>query len=83
VIQGNWMLAYYPRSVRYREIINHAQKTIRYQDYIAPPYRVLVNLNTRQWTMDFKQPLVRQAPLAALETLLKRFYGQEMDYYKE
>lgn len=70
VVMGQWLLAHYPASFR-----NDFLSNISYQ---LPPYAVLVNINSGEWTMDFTSAFAHQAPVLRLQQQLKAFYQQEL-----
>jgi predicted RNA binding protein YcfA (HicA-like mRNA interferase family) len=59
VIQGRWMLAFYPNSK-------------------GPGTLVLVNLATKQWTLDLSDAFAQTAPLQQMWQELSNFYGDEI-----
>lgn len=59
VIQGKWMLAFYPNST-------------------GPGTLVLVNLQTKQWTLDMSDAFAQASPLPELWKELGDFYGNEI-----
>lgn len=60
IIQGKWMLAYYPNST-------------------GPGTLVLVNLATKQWTLDMSDAFAQASPLPQLWQELSQFYGDEIN----
>jgi arylsulfatase A-like enzyme len=84
IIQGDWLLAYYPASMRYKKVIQTDLKTrggLEYQNYLAPPYRVLLNLKTGMWTSEMNGTFAAHSPLALLTQQVNQFYGDEMKSY--
>lgn len=80
VLQGDWLLAYYPASRRYK-MATHGKLDRRIETYVLPPYVVLLNLKTGKWTTNLNHAFSMQAPVKLLTQQLYRFYGDEMDYY--
>jgi hypothetical protein len=72
IIQGDWLLAFYPADKRHH-FANQRDE--------VPPYFVLVNLKTQQWTTSTTNPLTTNSPFAALTQQLRQFYGKEMAVY--
>ena len=81
ILQGDWLLAYYPSAIRYQPIRVKNSSQVSFQPYLALPYAVLVNLKTGQWTTDMNNPFVSTAPLKQLTNQLQEFYGKEMKSY--
>ena len=85
ILHGEWLLAYYPASTRYKELqqasslANHAE--IAYETYLAPPFFVLLNLKSGKWTSDLNSSLAANAPLKLLNRKLADFYGVELTNY--
>jgi arylsulfatase A-like enzyme len=77
IIQGNWLLAQYPESTRW-ELLHDNSKGINHQARIEPAYMVLVNLKTRDWTMELDSAFAKTAPLESLKEQLYGFYGKEI-----
>jgi len=72
VILGDWLLAHYPASM-HDKLVNKKIKSV-----MIPPYYVLVNMKTGQWTIDLNTPFAKTAPKAILLNKLKTFYGNEI-----
>jgi len=81
ILLGDWFLAYYPVSKHYRMVQDPESGMRKLVPYTMPPYPVLVNLKTGQWTTDLSNHFSASAPLKALKEKLDQFYGSEMDYY--
>lgn len=64
IMWHDWILAHYPATVRKKKVI--------------PPYFVLVNVKTGQWTVELSSPFAKAAPLDEMLQQLKDFYGNEM-----
>jgi hypothetical protein len=79
IIDGDWLLAYYPISERFAFI--PAGKKLNLVPYNLPSYFVLVNLKTGKWTTDINNPFALHSPLKLLRQRLDKFYGHEMDVY--
>jgi arylsulfatase A-like enzyme len=77
ILQGDWILARYPDSLR-RHFEKDANNNMVFKDYTQPPYMVLVNLKTGQWTTEMDTPFAQAAPIAVLLAQLKSFYGSGM-----
>lgn len=79
VMQGDWMLAHFPaRKERKMQLSGKTKKQLVPQNIIYPPYFVLANLKTRQWTIGLDSSLARQAPAQLLLAKLKGFYQGEV-----
>lgn len=77
IIQGDWMLVFYPTSIRDRFNPNTRQM----EHYTLSAYTVLVNLRSGAWTTNLQQPLASTAPVVQLLSKINRFYGDEMNSY--
>jgi hypothetical protein len=77
ILMGDWLLAYYPESIRYKTVTEN-----NFISYTAPPYAVLLNIKTGKWTLEFNNSFAKIAPLQALSNQLNQFYGLEMDNYR-
>lgn len=77
IILGDWMMAFYPSSSRYRFDL----KSRRLEEYTQPPYAVLVNVRTGQWTTDLTNDFAAHAPVRLLSQKITQFYGKEMAMY--
>jgi arylsulfatase A-like enzyme len=64
VMQGDWILARYPVSKRNKKIV--------------PPYFVLANIKSGEWTVGLETDFAKNAPVQALMERLRGFYGQEL-----
>jgi hypothetical protein len=80
VLLNNWLLAYYPSSIKYKAQVS--KRALDYQPYLTPSYAVLVNLKTGQWTTDLHSPFALSSPLKKLSQQLRLFYSREMDAYE-
>lgn len=77
--QGDWMLAHFPaRSEKRIAFGGHTKQPVKQKTIIYPPYFVLINLKTKQWTIGFESSLAKSAPLATLLGELKGFYQGEV-----
>ncbi len=87
VLRGDWMLAYYPISERYKFLNKandlHNKKGWEAEPHLVPAYFVLVNLKTGEWTTEKGQPLFLHSPSLMLDQLLGQFYGKEMRIYQD
>lgn len=79
IISGDWLLAYYPASERYR----YDPESGKFDRYIQKPYTVLMNLKTGKWTTNLQPVLANAAPAADLVKQIHAFYGDEMQTYKQ
>ncbi len=79
IIQGDWLLAYYPASERFK----YDPESGKLERYIQKPYSVLMNLKTGKWTTNLQPVLAKVAPTADLIKQLNAFYGNEMQSYQE
>lgn len=70
VLLMDWLLAYYPPMEQPRLPIKTVHNT--------PPYFVLVNTRTDEWTIGLTSPLAKKAPLIRLLEEFKKFYGDEI-----
>jgi arylsulfatase A-like enzyme len=78
IMQGDWLLAQYPESIRTELSHNTNSVDSSYQIHAEPPYMVLVNLKTGQWTMELDNAFAKTAPLKSLKDQLYTFYGSEI-----
>jgi hypothetical protein len=81
VLQGDWLLAYYPKSKRYK-FKWMSQGGVKIDEYVIPPFFVLVNLKTGQWTQESDNRFFAASPANRLAAQLKQFYGKEMGSYQ-
>jgi arylsulfatase A-like enzyme len=72
VLQGNWLLANLPASVRYKKVGK------QFIAYIASPQFILVDVSTGRWTAEMNTPLATSAPIKQLQEKLAGFYGREL-----
>jgi hypothetical protein len=72
VLQGNWLLANLPATVRYKKVGKE------FIAYITPPQYILVDVSTGKWTAEMNTPLAASAPLPQLQDKLVAFYGAEL-----
>jgi arylsulfatase A-like enzyme len=77
IVQGDWLLAHYPRSTTLNIEAKTSQKRALKRE-IIPAYFVLMNLKTQRWTLEWNTALAKQAPLKKLFSELSGFYGNEM-----
>jgi len=71
VLDGDWLLASYPASLRYK--IVRDQTGYRFKSYIAKAFWVLVNLKNGQWTVELNSLFAKQAPFESLHAKLEHF----------
>jgi arylsulfatase A-like enzyme len=64
VMWGDWILARYPVS--------------KQKKHIVPPYFILANMKTGEWTVGLDSAFASKAPTRELMGLLKNFYGEEL-----
>lgn len=81
IMQGDWLLAYFPVSERFSFVSDDANKKVDVKARSQPPYFVLVNLKSGAWTTEIDNPLVANSPYAQLKQQLFNFYGNEMAIY--
>ena len=79
ILKDDWLLAFYPSSKRSRLIIDK-DKHPTLELLTIPPYMILVNLKTGEWTTETKTSFVKASPFASLLSEIKRFYGAEMEW---
>lgn len=79
ILVGNWLLAYYPPSQRTRIIKD--ENGLKMQNYVEPPYSVIVNLETGKWTSQLNTSFALTSPLKSLSEQLDKFFGTEMMVY--
>ncbi|MCD6039800.1 MAG: Arylsulfatase [Gammaproteobacteria bacterium] len=85
IMKGEWYLACYPPSrvlkltfpMRNKTNLAYPQKMFIKASIISG-YKVLVNLQTGQWTMNWDTPLALHAPLVELLNKLQGFYNDEI-----
>jgi arylsulfatase A-like enzyme len=79
VMEGDWMLAHFPsRKERNMKLVGNKKKQIVPKYTINPPYFVIANLKTQQWSIGLDSALAKQAPTQALLAKLKGFYQGEI-----
>ncbi|OGT38914.1 MAG: hypothetical protein A3F12_01890 [Gammaproteobacteria bacterium RIFCSPHIGHO2_12_FULL_38_14] len=76
VIMGDWLLAEYP-AASYLHLAQSESKQLSLESALRPPYYILMNLKTKEWTIGFSSALAKQAPLSMLLQQLRMFYGEE------
>jgi hypothetical protein len=85
ILQGDWLLAYYPKSKRYKlTIVSQSagkQGHLQIDEHPIPPFFVLVNLKTGEWTQESDTSFFAASPAKQLAAQLRQFYGKEMDNY--
>lgn len=81
IMLGDWLLAYYPISERFKFIFDKQINNYQIHGYLLAPYFVLVNLKTGKWTTEINNTLVANSPFSKLKQSLFQFYGHEMDVY--
>lgn len=81
ILWGDWLLAYYPTSERFKFILDQKNNSYQIAGYQLPPYFVLVNLKTGKWTTEINNPLVINSPFSKLKLAMFQFYGKEMGVY--
>jgi hypothetical protein len=80
ILQGDWFLAYYPASQRYKSVLDQAHRPHLVR-YTAQPFAMLINVKTRHWTMDLNNTFSQQAPLQQLTHEMHEYFGAEMKNY--
>lgn len=73
ILYNGWLLVRYP--ARMQTVLD--KKTV-FKDIYVPPYYVLANMNTGEWTIGFDSKLAQTAPVQVLLAKLKKFYGGEL-----
>jgi len=81
VLEGDWLLARYPTTFRTRLAMIPGSMNAEAEKYTLPPYFVLVNLKSGQWTTELDTPFARQSPAQTLLNKLKAFYGNELNSF--
>lgn len=77
VLWGPWLLARYPATQRLRIFVQSGK--MQSTTYWQPPYYVLANLKTAQWTVGLDTAFAQKAPVLELVRYFKAFYGDELD----
>jgi hypothetical protein len=75
ILQGDWMLAYYPAAEHLDSHFDPSNKLI-FKKNIIPPFMVLANVKTGKWTTELTTPFAQNAPTDQLMQQLHNFYGQ-------
>lgn len=78
IMLGNWLFASYPGSLQLTLAPDPATKKMVFKANPIPPYFVLVNLKTGQWTLDLNSSFANTAPLRELIQQFKQFYQAEL-----
>ncbi|MCW5583507.1 MAG: sulfatase-like hydrolase/transferase [Gammaproteobacteria bacterium] len=79
VLWKGWMLAHFPARKETRLVqLGKKSERLTAKSFVIPPYFVLANLKTGQWTIGFSAPFAKTAPVSELMGRLKRFYGDEV-----
>jgi hypothetical protein len=84
IIDGEWMLAYYPVSEKseFIKVMNSASTSARkLKTVTVPPFFVLLNLRTGEWTTESTSTLAKSISIKKLNKKIDLFYGQEMAAY--
>lgn len=76
MLLDNWLLARYPAHIAYK--LAREGNDFVFKPLPIPVFYVLVNLNTKQWTIDFSSPLAKPATVKKLMDDFQRFYGDEV-----
>lgn len=76
VWDGDWLLAQYPAGMRtgLKLLPNHQ---ISFESVKMPPYSVLVNTQTGEWTTELRGRFAAKAPVAKLQAQLAQFYRND------
>lgn len=77
VILGNWLLAHYPTATKYMLKANAEHKLVM-QPVVMPAHYIVMNLQTRQWTIGLTDHFAQSAPLETLKYALENFYRDEI-----
>jgi len=77
ILKGNWLLAQYPAELTEKMRIGKDHR-ISFISNVNPRFFVLVNLATREWTVDFSSSFAKKAISDSLLQDLKNFYGNEI-----
>ncbi len=77
ILQGDWLLAHLPEAAKNRLVATKNGSTL-YEAYIIPPRFVLINMKTKNWTLELDTHFAHTAPLQSLKNQLDKFYGAEV-----
>ncbi len=78
VMNDDWLLAHYPMKIQTKlEALPHQPKQLVITPYVVPPYFVLVNRKTREWTIGLTTHFAKSAPVTLLLAAYRQFYGEE------
>ncbi len=82
VMWQGWYLARYPAHLEKKLVLEKGKTKSRplyvRKSFVIPPYYVLANLKTGQWTIGLSSQLAKKAPVDQLLRRLKGLYGDEI-----
>ncbi len=78
VLQGDWVLARYPASTIYKLMpANNHSTGMMLKPVTLPPYFILANIRSGQWTVGLNTAFAQAAPINVLTRELRGFYGSD------
>lgn len=78
ILEGDWILAHYPAGIVNKLVPSDEDHSKLILKGIAtPPYFIIANRKTGNWTIGLASPFARKSPAYAMLGKLKKFYGKE------
>ncbi len=77
LVEGDWFLVKYP-SFRRNRLVFKDNVPIA-DNFVQPPYYILINLKTGMWTTELDTPFALHSPVLSLLHDLRAFYGDELN----
>lgn len=82
VLLGDWLLARYPATTKTIMASSKEKNTssikLSLEPQTYPPFFVIANLKTGEWSIDFSSSLAKKAPIIELSKKFNDFYGDEI-----
>jgi arylsulfatase A-like enzyme len=78
ILLGDWLLARYPAKTFLKLTLPKTGEA-KMTHQTNPPYFVLVNLKTKQWTIGLSNSFAKKAPIKNLLANFYKFYGDELN----
>lgn len=78
VMWNGWMLAHFPATMQNKLRSAKVKSKLAFKPYMIPPYFILANLKTGEWTVGLSSDFAKKAPVDELMKRLRDFYGNEV-----
>jgi arylsulfatase A-like enzyme len=79
IFYDHWILARYPQSTRYSLVQKTKfDRSMVIKSEVVPPYFILVNTKTKQWTMDLSSDFAMNAPIKLLMSNFTQYNSSEI-----